>query len=764
MGLAPNRAIFPVAASAFLMGLAAAAGQIQVLRELLVLFYGNELSAGLILACWLICTAAGSGAASRFRHKGAISAKPLLFGFCLLSLALPLTIAWIRVARFVWSVPPGSMISPGSMILIALSATAPFCILSGAVFAIAWNLASDLSAQDENGAMPVYLAEAAGSGAGGLIFYFLLLPHFPALQGSILLCFFLLSAAALVLIGRTAPGRIAAFVLIPVLLLCVLVYGYAEKLDQRTKLLQWGKNFVASRDTPYRNLALLQNADQFSLFSNGLWTHSVPDPQTAEQTAQLPLLEHPAPKKILAIGDFSPEVLAQLENNAGLERIDYVQSDGEFVAFEAEALPAAFTKSLNDPRLHLIYMDPNRFSKTASRDYDVIILRVGEPVNAATNRFYTVEFFTRIRGLLAPGGLLSFTAPASPNIVGPREAALLQSLHRSLKTVFPSVLVFPGDAAHFFASDGSCPLTSDPDVLSRRIAERGLDLHYVRDFYLADCLNPFRLAYLDSVLGSTGNSGINRDFEPVCYLYALGFWGAQVHPALGRLFAYLSAAELSLQQLAGFFLILFALPLLLLRTGLGSNAAIVFNTGVCGAALILLEIILILVFQVLSGSMYEQLALIISFVMAGLAAGAALGRKAEPRGTDALHRLFFVQTGFAAIAGSILVMLSLFEKFPSADPGAGPVLIVSLILACMAGMLGGMQFTLAVSATTKNLGNRTAGTLLYAADLTGAALGAISGSLFLIPALGIPRTLLVLAAGCLAGSLALLGKRKGSRF
>lgn len=762
MGLAPNRAIFPVAASAFLMGLAAAAGQIQVLRELLVLFYGNELSAGLILACWLLCTAAGSGAAGRFRHKGAISAKTLLFGFCLLSLALPLTIAWIRAARFVWSVPPGSMISPGSMILIALSSTAPFCILSGAAFAIAWNLASDLSVQDENGAMPVYLAEAAGSGAGGIIFYFVLLPHFPALQGCILLCFLLLSAAAVVLIGRTAPGRIAAFVVILVLLLGAVFYGYSEELDQRTRLLQWGKNFVASRDTPYQNLALLQNADQFTLFSNGLWTHSVPDPQTAEQTAQLPLLEHPSPKKVLAIGDFSPEVLAQLENNVGLERIDCVRPDWEFVAFEAEALPAAFTKSLTDPRLHLIYMDPNRFSMTASRDYDVIILRVGEPVNAATNRFYTVEFFTRIKGLLAPGGLLSFTAPAAPNIVGPREAALLQSLHRTLKAVFPSVLVFSGDAAYFFASDGSYPLTSDPDVLSSRIAERGLDLHYIRDFYLADCLNPFRLAYLDSVLDGTGNSGINRDFEPVCYLYALGFWGAQVHPALGRLFAYLSGAERNL-QLAGFFLIFFALPLLL-RTGLGSNAAVVFNSGVCGAALILLEIILILVFQVLSGSMYEQLALIISVVMAGLAAGGALGRKAESRGTNALRGLFFVQTGFAALAGSILVMLTLFEKFPAAGPGAGPVLIVSLILACMAGMLGGMQFSLAVSATTKNPGNRSAGTLLYAADLTGAALGAISGSLFLIPVLGIPRTLLVLTAGCLASSLALLRRSKGSRF
>jgi spermidine synthase len=45
----------------FLAGFTAAVGQIVLMREVIVLFNGNELSLGIVLAAWLMWTAAGSG-------------------------------------------------------------------------------------------------------------------------------------------------------------------------------------------------------------------------------------------------------------------------------------------------------------------------------------------------------------------------------------------------------------------------------------------------------------------------------------------------------------------------------------------------------------------------------------------------------------------------------------------------------------------------------------------------------------------------------
>ena len=67
--------------------------QIVLMRELMVVFYGNELSLGITLACWLFWVAMGSWGIGRFfveriRYKLAFFA----FAEILLALFLPLTI------------------------------------------------------------------------------------------------------------------------------------------------------------------------------------------------------------------------------------------------------------------------------------------------------------------------------------------------------------------------------------------------------------------------------------------------------------------------------------------------------------------------------------------------------------------------------------------------------------------------------------------------------------------------------------------------
>ncbi len=740
-----------IAVLILMAGFAASIGQILVIRELLVIFYGNELSTGLILVCWLLCTAAGSALTGLVCRKKNPDFKVLLAGFAVFCAALPATIVWIRAARAFWSIPPGELISPGMMLVIGFCASAPICFLSGGLFALAWELRR-AGAKGEERSISVYLAEALGAGAGGLAFYFILLPLCPSFAGSLLLTLVLLAGAMAAGAGLKYRGKVfCSFFLAAIFVAASISFGYSERVDLFTRRLQWGKSFFQSRDTAYHNLVFLFDSGQFSLFSNGLWLFSIPDPQSAEPAACLPLLEHPGPARVLVIGDYSPELLSEVLKHPGINSVDCVQPDAEAAAFIEAVLPPSLTEMMIDRRVRVLHIDPKSFRGGAGIGYDVIFLSSGEPVNVEMNRYYTVEFFSRIKSLMNQGGLLSFGVPASPDIIGPREAVLLKSLYATLREVFGGVLMLPGENVRFIASQDGAGVTRDPQVLIDRMRARRLDLRYVQDFYLLDLFNPIRLAYMESIIREGPPAKINRDFEPVCYLYGLGLWGAQLHPAAGRFLGYISGgASFSVLVGLGAFSLVFVS--VLLAKG-GPNSVVAFNTGVCGAVLIVIEVVLVLVYQIIEGSVYKQMALIISLFMAGLATGSAVVRTLRGGG---VHRLFMIQIGLAAYLGALYLLFSIFPGSVLENLGHDSMLLLFSALAFVAGMFGGGQFCAAVESSEKAQG---AG--LYAADLIGASTGAIAGSLFLLPMLGIPKTLLTLGFGCLVASATLFKNRTG---
>jgi len=82
-----------------LMGFSFTVTQGLLIRELLVAFFGNELSIGLILGNWLILEAAGSGLLGRLadRWKGKVSSYAALQ--ILFALFLPLCLYAVYTSR-----------------------------------------------------------------------------------------------------------------------------------------------------------------------------------------------------------------------------------------------------------------------------------------------------------------------------------------------------------------------------------------------------------------------------------------------------------------------------------------------------------------------------------------------------------------------------------------------------------------------------------------------------------------------------------------
>jgi len=93
-----------------LIGFTAAIAQIVLMRELMVVFCGNEISLGLMLGSWLFWTAVGSGIAGRFAREP----RRLMAGLeALVAVTLPATILAVRASRSVLETVPGESLGRG---------------------------------------------------------------------------------------------------------------------------------------------------------------------------------------------------------------------------------------------------------------------------------------------------------------------------------------------------------------------------------------------------------------------------------------------------------------------------------------------------------------------------------------------------------------------------------------------------------------------------------------------------------------------------
>ena len=741
-------------------GFASAIGQIIILRELLVLFYGNELSIGLIFASWLLWTALGSGLGGHYGGRITQSANVLLTVLVVLALLLPASVLWIRATRIIWAIPTGEMIGPFSTLLISFSGTGFFCLTSGVLFGLSWSRLATISKKRAGQPLLVYLGEAMGAAGGGLFFYFVLLPRTGIFSATLFISLIVLVLAAVLLrmqrcLSLRRPTSVG-MVMVAFVLVAGALIATAE-LDRKSRHWQWGAKLLTVRDTPFQNLALVVDSNQFSLFANGLLLFSLPDLQSCEYAVHLAMLQHHAPEKILLIGGGVAGLLPEILKHPGVIRVDYVEPDPKVIELAKEFLPGVATVSLLDRRVHLFHADASSFIRAADSCYDVVIMQLGDPVNAEMNRFYTSECYSRLARVLNPAGIFSFAITSSPDMVGPTQTQLLRSVYRTLCDVFPGVLVVPGENARFFASHRLDNLTADPSELIRRLAERKLELHFVREYYLFNYLNPLRLNYLQVVLDQPHSPPVNRDFEPTCYFNGLVVSTGQMHPLLGEAFLALSrVGRVPFWTVIG---VLSGGMILFFGCGYGSSrGAIWLNVLIVGGIEMVLEMILLLGFQILEGFLYRQLALIIASFMGGMSLGTGiltvlLSRISNP------HRWFvMVQSALTLYLVGILAYFFWIHQHLQTSPQTMlPLSVVFSLLALAAGILGGCHFTLGVQALSKLPGySEATGTGLYAMDLVGATGGILVASLFILPLYGLPTTMLTLASFCLAGVLTLL--------
>ena len=707
------------------LGVSCVMTQLALMRELLGAFSGNEMVLGVVLGLWLLLMGLGAWlgrTSERFRSQfTALAVIQMLVA--VLPLAQVFLLRALRNVVFIRGAAVGVTETVGAAFVLLL----PYCLVAG----YALTLACSILAREEGpaGIGKVYVADSIGSIIGGILFSFVLIRFFdhivilicPALLNLVLAAVVLKVQGSMFNVQRSkfAPGLLAALALVfAVGLIAATLLADPDGLSTR---LQYPRQHVVARaNSPYGKLIVTESDGQFDFIENGIPITSTRDDQHVEETVHYAMAQRPEAGHVLLVsGGISGTAREILKYD--VRRVDYVELDPLILALGKRYLP----DNLADGRIRVVATDGRLFVKQTLEKYDVAIIDIPAPATAQLNRFYTVEFLAEVKHVLTRDGVVSFTLGQYENYVSPELARMLSSACLSLKQSFRNVRAIPGSRVVFLASDG--PLFAD---IASRIEQRQVKTKLVNRHYLEAMLTADRMADLASATAQP--VAINKDFSPILYYYHLRHWMSQFNAQFGFL-------QVVLLLLLGFYLI-----------RLRGSAFVLFASGFAASAL---EVVLLLAFQVLCGSVYHQVGVIVTVFMAGLALGASMTNRLPNVRFGSLTLLAFLIAAYAAL---LPLLLPLLNRMGGSVASLAMVKAIIALLTLALALLVGMQFPLANRLEFQ--GTAAGAARLYTADFVGACLGALLACTLLIPLMGVTGVCLLTALLNAAGGLVSRGQ------
>lgn len=683
------------------LGISSVMSQLVIIREFLGVFGGNELTVGVVLGTWTLLTGGGSYLGKRLPRKYTV-----LIGSQLGVGVLPFVqLFLLRVTKNLLFIQ-GELVDLTRIFVWSFILLAPFCLVAGSFLVLACNLYSQERKASDIGR--VYIIDSLGDISGGALFSFVLIYVFNQFQIAYVILFINLILSFLVSLSVRSK-----LLYVSVALLCFfsVLFSFYDVNAAATAQLYSGQNVIYEKSSLYGHIVVTQEAGQVTVFENSVPFFSTQDIISAEETVHYAMVQTDRKDlNVLLIGGGASGTIKEVLKYP-VKIVDYVEIDPDIIE-----VGKTFTDNVRGARVYS--MDGRKYVKETDMMYHVIILDVPDPDSAQLNRFYTVEFFEEVKTILAADGIFSLSLSTSPNYVGKPTRELNSSVYKSLKAVFSTVIIIPGNQNFFLASDSE--LTYE---IAERIEELAIPTEYVNKYYLSGTLTDDRIFMVSD--STTEDVSVNSDFKPKAYYYYLLFWMSQFRG-----------------HFVGFLAILAVLVvILLMKIAPDPVPFALFTTGFAGTAL---ELILVLGFQILYGYVYSQVGVLITAFMIGLLVGAFYVLKTLKR----YSRRSLVICEMTVVLFS--VGLAVFLPYM--------VTITFVLAVVVLGALVGAEFPLASHLYYKDVPATAAA--VYGADLLGGCLGALLVSTLLVPLIGLTSTCILVAGLNGVSGLILLRKQE----
>lgn len=722
--------------SILVLGISSVVGQLLVIRELTVSFYGNEFFIGWILFSWLFWVGMGSIFLNKIFKNNNQPAKLLVWCHVLVAVFLPLEIFLSRISRILISGPTGQIpnLIPG--LIYGFFMLAPICLLLGLQFAIFSRFWKSLEGKTDLEKIlgKSYVFEAIGFVIGGLIFSYVFILFNEFLTASIL-AWLNLMAVLLILFLIAKSNLFLKYLTIILAVVFVGIAIFSQNINYRTNTLRFpNQKLIETKNSPYGNIAVTETNGQYNFYESGLLIETSQEGFSTEEIAHLPLLFHREPQKILLIGNGINGTLKEILKHWP-NKVFYLELDPKMIVITEKYASPENRQILDDERIKIINADARNYFKKNPNLFDVIIVNLPNPSTALINRFYSEDFFKDIKTHLYPYGIFMVKLSLSANYFGPEIENLDNSVFKALKNVFPSVLILPEDNHLFIGSLDKIDYDYWP--LYSRIIIRDIQTNFINEAYLKYRLNNDRIKTLLNDL-ETNQAQINRDQKPIGYYYNFVYWISIFYPKLAKFFQ-------SLTNIKFIWIIIFIflgfLVLFPKKRENNTRKLLPFIMATAGFSLMVIEIIILFGFQVFYGYLYYKISLIIALLMAGMALGGWLAfknlNKTKINSLIKIHCLI--------ILFSLLILLGFNFLFSNTIKPSAEIEIIFLLSAMLIGAIVGFEFPIVnkLYLENKNDASKKVG-IIYGADLIGSCLGASLVSIFLLPIFGIYETLIIL--------------------
>jgi predicted membrane-bound spermidine synthase len=673
----------------FLTGFMSSSSQFILMRETAILAGGTEAGAGLFLWLWLIIAAAGALAGSRSQIA---NIRRMIWTLIVGTAMSPVIFVLMNVLILI----PGQTPSFPQMLVIVALSIVPVTFISSLVF-----VRFSSMRQQAGAAIPgkSFGTETTGSVTAGLMTTLTVTVSIPNYQLYILIL--LVSTILVIWVMDHKPVvRITALaVLIPVAVVSVIIH---PDRAVRSMLLR-GVQVETSIDTPFGNITKGVYGGENTIFYDHRPLFFMDDMITAEENIHYAMLQREGYDKVILISGGLKRHLPEL-SKYDIRELCYLEPDPGLLKAEGAHDTVCGTMSVRVERT-----DPVTFMRESAETYDAVLQLIPPPSTLSVNRFYTAEYFLMVKDHLSENGIFMCTPMPWYNYSPESYRQGFSPLYNAMTGVFSHVTIIPGTLLYAIASGK--PLTSG---VVRLAEEHALTSNYVNSDYLDD--DDIR-ARRDQVLSQTDStSGINSASRPVSSLFT-NILSLEKMGIKGGIIALLA--------------VLMVIPLIFATR----HSLMMFTSS---AGLAGFGMIMIFILQTAVGNIYILSAVILSLLMAGLAAGAAW------RGKTAITDLKI----------SALLITALFTLTGLLTPtlvtsAPAPVLIFIFIALTLAGFFTGTIYRVLTSRTP---GSSPTGRV-YAADLAGSALGYLTVATLLVPLAGTANSCFILAAVILASGI-----------
>jgi len=468
-----------------------------------------------------------------------------------------------------------------------------------------------------------------------------------------------------------------------------------------------GETILETKDSPHGNLAFTDRDGLVTGYMDRNPVISSYDPAVCEEQVHYPALQRPAPVSFLLIGGGLTGIEQEVMKYQPVT-FDYCETNRWMYKMGLHHMPSSGDH-------HYIKMDGRSWlARPDTTRYDVIISNVGEPLTLGWNRYFTIEFFEMVRSGLTPDGVFSMRLPAAGNYIHEMGSDQLGITFQTLQEVFKHVVIVPGLATYFLASEQ--PLCLDFPML---LEGKTIETTYVH----SDYLDASRLAFENDLLmeriteslQSQRKPQVNSDLKPLLFFKSISSWNLRTD---GNRLIYIGILSLLV-----FILLLISFP---------RHESGMFVAGFTGAGM---QILLIMAMQSFYGFAYLVTPLMITLFMGGLVTGTVVWKKFW-RGAS-LSKTTGLMWIMALLGAAAVILVKTEQFFEVRWAGMVILTILNFLPGVVVGSVYGILLELDRTKVKANIGR------LYSADLAGAALGSLLPPLFLVPLIGVSNTFIL---------------------